>query len=176
MTYQNIRHFSTFTRLWLKPTKNQLFLVLWNLEFPLKPLSSNQKPVKPTTKLVLQSLPSQVRRKWKRILCFKPRFEHQFWIYPSFLNFVILPCNLKMKQKFTPTPLWAINDVKYFVKDKNTLMIWPIVIVWRTEGVDRRWVNVSRIKFFCKNRPMTQVQIRKPKPCKKVMNTHQPTT
>jgi hypothetical protein len=32
-------------------------------------------------------------------------------------------------------------------------------------------VNGSRIKFFHKNRPMSQVQTPKPKPCKKVMNT-----
>jgi hypothetical protein len=34
-----------------------------------------------------------------------------------------------------------------------------------------RGVNGSRIKFFCKNRYMSQVQTLKPKSCKKVVNT-----
>jgi hypothetical protein len=46
---------------------------------------------------------------------------------------------------------------------------------WRTEGGDQRGaVNESWIKFFFKNWHISQVQTPKPKPCKKVMNTHQP--
>jgi hypothetical protein len=40
-----------------------------------------------------------------------------------------------------------------------------------TREATRGGVNGSRIKFFCKNWPMSQVQIARPKPYKKVMNT-----
>jgi hypothetical protein len=39
------------------------------------------------------------------------------------------------------------------------------------EATGRGGVNGSKIKFFCRNRPMSQVQIPRPKPYKKVMNT-----
>jgi hypothetical protein len=35
-----------------------------------------------------------------------------------------------MKQKFTPTPLCGVNDVKYNVKRKNALIILPLVLVF----------------------------------------------
>jgi hypothetical protein len=71
------------------------------------------------------------RSKRKRLLRFYPLTTTPIVILPS----VFQLCNftsyvLKMKQKFTPTPLCGVNDVKYNVKRKNALIILPLVLVF----------------------------------------------